>query len=143
MSNWYRPNVHKLEIYLKWYKNKFKRKLIYSFREKYWLKSFKDFFSFIVKFFLRMLPHIQLDIEESNLYISEANELVCIELEEIYNYKASKYHENKLTQQGRSNRSTNLNRNDIKVNSILRVFDRNDDIYGFVKKSNYLVNFTK
>ena len=93
------------------------------------------------KFNYRMLPHVQVDDQESCVYVSEANELISMKLKDIKNYNPSKFHVNKLTQ--KSFRTNQIIKNDIKINSKCQIFEEDDDINKFIKKDNLLVSITK
>ena len=95
-----------------------------------------------------MLPHLQIDRDESFIYISEANKLVCVGLNEIKNYLPTKLQEQKLNAKNlisllRYKKSTPLHKNETLIHSKLNLFEQNEDITGFVKKENVFVNFNK
>ena len=93
-----------------------------------------------------MLPYLKFENSANELFITDANELVCLHLNEIRNYTQTKQQEKRLNQiknQYSRPGSSIKSINNIKINNKLKIFEPNQDINSFVKKENYFLNISK
>ena len=74
-------------------------------------------------FFNRMLPHLQIDEQDPSIYITDANKLINLKLDE----KTFKYVES-----SKDNSKTSY-----------PLYPLNNDILNFIKKDNYIFSFSK
>ena len=93
-----------------------------------------------------MLPHLQIDRDDNSIYISEANELISLKLNDITSYVPTKLQDQKLNLTNLISlryKKSAANKNEIKINSKHKIFSNNEDISGFVKKENMFIHFNK
>jgi WD40 repeat protein len=94
-----------------------------------------------------MLPHLKFDNSTNELFITDANEFVCLHLNEIRNYTQTKQQEKRLNQiknqYSRPGSTSIQSINNIKINNKFKIFEPNQDINSFIKKENYFLNISK
>ena len=95
-----------------------------------------------------MLPHIQLDDEtnttlnHSSLYLTDANKLIWINLNEIEKYESTPFQIQQLNSKSLPIKPKNKIINKIPIIKSFNVFE-DQDIRGFKKKDNIMLCFSK
>ena len=103
-----------------------------------------------------MLPHIQLDDFDNNsgsninsfssrcLLLSDANQILRIDLNKIRNYIPTKFQNEQLKMSVNFfNKNLPIRLNRIAISESLKIFEPNKDVKSFKKKDNLLVSFSQ